>query len=209
MRETFYVFFMDSLRERLQAIFLNSTPLSRKLLVLLVLLVLLLVAVLYSLNSPQPYRIAQTAQVDSQQENSIEITSADFFVHVVGEVIHPGVYPLPSGSRVYDAIFAAGGFTKQAEQSSLNLARPITDGEQLLVLTIGEAQQVLSTDGLISLNTADQAELERLPGVGPVLAARMLDWRASNGAFKSIEDLRKVSGIGPKLFESIKSKAKL
>lgn len=200
---------MESIRDRVQTAFLNSTPLSRKLFVLLLLILLLVLAVLYSLNSPQPYRIEQTAETVTQDVSSIELSSADCFVHVVGEVVNPGVYPLPAGSRVYDAIFAAGGFTKRAEQSSLNLARQIADGEQLLVLAVGETQAFTSSDGLISLNKADQTELEQLPGVGPILAARMLDWRVSNGGFKTMDDLRKVSGIGSKLFESIKSKAKL
>jgi competence protein ComEA len=143
-------------------------------------------------------------------------------VHVVGEVNVPGIYELDSGSRLVDVIFAAGGFSKSADQSSINLAREVTDGEQVVVFKLGAAGQLLNSGaglgvggpaGLaatqISLNRATQAELEALPGVGPALASRMIDWRTANGGFKKKEDLLNVSGIGDKLFAGIKNQVTL
>jgi competence protein ComEA len=131
---------------------------------------------------------------------------------VVGEVVKPGVYDLPSDSRVFDAVFAAGGFTDRADQSSVNLARAIGDGEQIIVLAKGEAPQIAvgpNSTKPISLNRGSQSELEELPGVGPTLASRIIDWRMANGGFKKIEDLKRVTGIGNKLFMQIKEKATL
>ena len=122
-----------------------------------------------------------------------------------------------SNSRLFDAIFAAGGFTKLADQSSVNLAREVSDGEQVIVMPIGAATAQASgsapssgrVEPLVSINRASQVELESLPGVGPTLAGRMVDWRTANGGFKRKEDLLKVTGIGQKLFASMKDKLTL
>lgn len=133
------------------------------------------------------------------------VEKPELYVHVAGEVKTPGIYKLEVGSRVVDAIFAAGGFLESADQTSLNLARELTDGEQLLALAVGQLQlQGSGNPGLVSLNRSNQAELEELPGVGPALAQRLIDWRSANGGFKAKEDLLSVSGIGQKLFASIK-----
>jgi competence protein ComEA len=130
-----------------------------------------------------------------------------------------------SQARLFDAIFAAGGFTKLADQSSINLAREVSDGEQIVVFATGSGGSIITGAGisgslangggsmqskaLVSLNRASQLELESLPGVGPTLAGRMIDWRTANGGFKKKEDLLKVSGIGQKLFASMKDKLTL
>lgn len=152
---------------------------------------------------------ATTGTVSLPSASSSATTQVDqpaLFVHVVGAVKVPGIYKLEVGSRVVDAVFAAGGFLDDADQTSLNLARELSDGEQLFALKIGEQPSGSqgSSSGLISLNRATQAELEELPGVGPALAGRLIDWRTANGGFKSKEDLLGVSGIGQRLFESIK-----
>ena len=146
-------------------------------------------------------------------------------VHVVGQVARPGLVRLRPGARVADAITAAGGATKRADLAALNLARPVTDGEQVHVPRPGEtplAPQgpgppgpasggaagggVEAGDGLVNLNSADQATLETLPGVGPVLAQRILEWRSEHKRFTSVEELREVSGIGDKVFASLQPK---
>jgi competence protein ComEA len=144
------------------------------------------------------------------------VKPASIYVHVVGEVNSPGIYVLDSGARLVDVIFAAGGFSKQADQASVNLAREVTDGEQVVVFKVGAAPQLIgsaSSGGAgasqISLNRATQSELESLPGVGPALAGRMIDWRTANGGFKKKEDLLNVSGIGDKLFAGIKNQVTL
>jgi competence protein ComEA len=132
------------------------------------------------------------------------LPSSKIWVHIVGAVQNPGVYSMPPGSRVFELIAEAGGLSKLADQSSINLARNLTDGEQISVLARGAALDTPSQSTSISLNSASEATLETLPGVGPKLAARMVDWRNANFGFKMISDLRKVGGIGDKLFAQIK-----
>jgi competence protein ComEA len=139
-------------------------------------------------------------------------------VHVVGRVRHPGVRQLPMGSRVADAVAAAGGAAPQADLSALNLARVLVDGEQVRVPAVGEALAPApsgpggggsgggsagGTGAKVSLNTADIAGLDSLPGVGPVLAGRIIDWRTAHGRFTSVDELGEVSGIGEKLLAQL------
>jgi competence protein ComEA len=134
-------------------------------------------------------------------------------VHVAGEVRHPGLVALPTGSRVADAVEAAGGATRRAVTASVNLARPLVDGEQVVVLGRGDQPAVVApgggtpgapgagagpagTSGPVNLNTATLEQLDGLPGIGPVLAQRILDWRTANGRFAAVDELAEVSGIG-------------
>lgn len=125
-------------------------------------------------------------------------------VHVVGEVANPGLYELSLGARVEDAVLAAGGFLEAALQHSVNLARTLSDGEQIVVLGPKDLEGDNSSGGLISINRADLAQLDKLPGVGPALANRILELRTQLGSFSDIRQLREVSGIGEKLFANIK-----
>jgi competence protein ComEA len=138
-------------------------------------------------------------------------TAAEVFVHVSGAVREPGLYRLPDGARVVDAVAAAGGFGDDADRDTVNLARLVTDGEQLVIGTPpapGEAAPVTPTSapagGLVNLNTATAADLDTLPRVGPAIAQRILDWRDANGRFTSVEDLLAVPGIGDKMLESLR-----
>jgi competence protein ComEA len=140
--------------------------------------------------------------------------AAVLYVHVLGAVARPGLYTLPPGSRVVDAVGAAGGMAPDADQSGVNLARTLSDGEQLVVPRIGEAPPVpasggdVATGGLVggkvNLNTATTDQLETLPRVGPAMAAKIIAWRTQNGRFTSVDDLMNVSGIGQKTFDSLK-----
>lgn len=136
------------------------------------------------------------------------VAKPKIFVHIAGSVKHPGIYQLDSGARVYEAVLAAGGLGTKANQMSINLARVLTDGEQLIVAStlksVNEQFQLPTQPSLLSLNQASAKQLEDLPGVGPALAGRMVDWRTANGGFKSKEDLLNVSGIGDKLYAGIK-----
>ena len=143
--------------------------------------------------------------VSKSQNTQTTVQQPKIFVHIAGLVKKPGIYQLDSGSRVFDIVLLAGGFTSKANQASVNLARVLTDGEQIIVGKIG-AQSASGTQSsnLISLNSSSASQLEDLPGVGPALAGRIVDWREANGGYKAKEDLLNVAGIGDKLFASIK-----
>ena len=144
----------------------------------------------------------------STGDSSPAVVDSSIWVDIVGSIEAPGVYSLKPGSRVFELVALAGGFTRDADQSSVNLARNLTDGEQIRVLnrSVGQLDSPQSSlaNSLISINAASAATLETLPGVGPKLAARIVDWRSANSGFQKITDLRKVGGIGDKLFASIK-----
>lgn len=133
--------------------------------------------------------------------------STAIYVHILGEVRQPGLYELRDGDRAVDAVAAAGGFTEAADAAGLNLARFVSDGEQIIVPAIGEAPAAGGggVPGKVNLNTADAALLDTLPGVGPATAAKIIAWREQNGRFESIEDLLDVGGIGEAKFESLRA----
>ena len=145
-------------------------------------------------------------------------------VYVCGAVVNPGVYELSEGSRIDDAVTAAGGFSEDADRTYVNLAARLSDGAKLQIPTLSEtsdetlAKEINSFDaedngskpgasdggGLININTASQTELATLPGIGEGIAGKIIKYRDENGSFKSIEDIMKVSGIKDKLFSKIK-----
>jgi competence protein ComEA len=135
-------------------------------------------------------------------------------VDVAGWVRHPGVYEFLSGERVIDAVNRAGGARKGTDLTSLNLAAPLTDGMQVVIpkpgATVpggaGSSESGPASGGavLININTADGTELENLPGVGPVTAAAIIDYRTQNGPFATVDDLIGVTGIGPATLEEIR-----
>ena len=137
-------------------------------------------------------------------------------IDVTGEVVSPGVYELPAGSRVIDAIRAAGGAKAKAALSELNLARVIKDGEQIyvdLIYTAGSRARVGSKAsvprGPININRATASDLDSLDGIGPVIAKRIIAFRTANGPFTAVEDLLKVSGIGDAKFAQFKEKIRV
>lgn len=148
---------------------------------------------------------ASAPVTDPAEPAATQTVSAVLVVHVAGLVARPGVYELPAGSRVFDAIEAAGGAIEGTDLSQLNLARTLGDGEQVAVGVppapggaAGPAPGTQSTSGgaPLDLNLATETELDLLPGVGPVLAARIVAWRQTNGRFTSVDELLEVSGIG-------------
>ena len=149
-----------------------------------------------------PQVVAEGAPMAGATAAPGAMATGDVVVHVAGAVHAPGVFTLPAGSRVGDAIDAAGGVTKPRAADSVNLARPLVDGEQILVGAQADAAGG-ATPG-VSLNAADAAAFEALPGVGPVLAKRIVDWRTANGPFRSIDELGEVSGIGDALLGQLR-----
>lgn len=166
----------------------------RKLLFLAVGLVVAIALLVSGQSSSEPIKVTPR-----KASSDIEVKSG--YIHISGAVIHPGVYPISIGTRLFEVIAMAGGFTSKADRDSVNMARTVTDGEQVLVAGVGSASV---NDGLIHLNKATAADLDKLPGIGPTLSERIIDWRNANGGFKKIEDLRRVGGIGDKLFAGIK-----
>lgn len=154
----------------------------------------------------------------SEEGSSTEQTQPKaLYVHVVGAVKSPGLYALHEGDRVEAAVAAAGGFTDEANQQSVNLARELIDGEQVLVASTAQTETSASVDGSstqigsdsgttgkVNINTADAEALKTLDGVGDATAAKIIDYRTKNGPFKSIDGIKEVSGIGEKRFEAIK-----
>ncbi|MFN8086149.1 MAG: ComEA family DNA-binding protein [Microbacterium sp.] len=135
---------------------------------------------------------------------------ASVYVHVFGAVVRPGLYRLDDGARVVDVIASAGGLAPDADESAVNLARRVSDGEQLRVPVIGEALATgetapgVASDGRVNLNTADVSALDTLPRVGPAIAERIIQWREDNGPFTSVDDLLSVPGIGDKMLASLR-----
>ena len=135
-------------------------------------------------------------------------------VDVEGKVRRPGLVRLPDGARVDDAIRAAGGVLPGVSTASLNLAQKVSDGQQVLVgLDLapagGGGGGAVAAGGLLDLNQATADQLDGLPGVGPVLAQRIVDWRTEHGRFASVDQLQEVSGIGPSKYASLKTKVRV
>lgn len=166
----------------------------------------------------------ETAQEESQDhaeqqssETRSETNQSTIYVHITGEVVSPGMYQLPGGSRVSQAIDAAGGLTEAADDRSINLARELSDGEQIIV-TSKQMQSDLENQGSnsttsndqsfttqkVNINTATKEELMTLDGVGEATAEKIIVYRQEHGSFSSIEEIKEVSGIGDKKYEAIK-----
>ena len=171
---------------------------------------------------------APTGAVDPGSSAGPRASVAGVVVHVLGAVRKPGVVTLATGSRVQDAIAAAGGLAAKADPGELNLAQAVTDGQQIVVGTknkpagevrngtaggsggsgaggsgTGAGGSGTGAGQLVDLNTAGQAELEELPGVGPVMAGKILTWRTENGRFSRVEELQEIDGVGPKTYAKL------
>lgn len=177
-------------------------------------------AMFFQLRRPQPAPIVISAVAPPPKPTTAAtVTPLPIRVYVSGAVLRPGVYALPWYGRVEDAVAAAGGGAADADLSRVNLALRLRDEQQIYVPGRAEAVTPVlptappltsSTDmsrtpgQKININTASAAELEALPGVGPVLSQRIIDYRQANGPFGRLEDIKKVKGIGDKTFEDLK-----
>jgi len=153
--------------------------------------------------------LIQDTNIDQTQNDLIDIPTK-LIVNVAGRVKNPGVYQLPQGSRVVDAIEAAGMQLKGVDISDINLARLLVDGEQVLVggskLTSKKrTPKKITSDNPLDINRATITQLDTLPGIGPVTAQRIIDYRTKVGRISSIDELKKISGLGGSKFEEIKA----
>lgn len=191
---------------------------------------LVLASVLLALLAIVGHRLAQTgttvapdvvAPLEPVSTSALAASKTALVIHVVGAVRRPGLYRLRDGSRVADAVERAGGATRRADLAALNLAAPLVDGVQILVPprvagvgpggTPSDAGSDAATGPAgagsgpkLSLATATAAELDELPGVGPVTAQNILDYRSEHGPFRSVDDLDAVPGIGPARIEQLR-----
>ncbi|GGS47533.1 hypothetical protein GCM10010156_02870 [Planobispora rosea] len=161
-------------------------------------------------SGPSPETDSASSRLRPRPSEVTEVT-----VHVTGKVRHPGVLTLPGGSRVADAVQAAGGIRKGTAPGPLNLARRLVDGEQIVVGAPARGAPVTPVDpavpaeAVLDLNTATAEQLDRLPGVGEVLARRITEYRDGHGGFRSVEQLREVTGIGDRKYAEIKDKVRV
>jgi competence protein ComEA len=169
------------------------------------------IASFYFINSRPSMQpaLVQDLNPGMVQENVSE-SPVDLIINVAGKVNNPGVYQLPKGSRVIDAIKAAGNQRNGVDISDINLARILVDGEQILVgspkPSSGKiAAKKITIDNPLDLNRATITQLDTLPGIGPVTAQRIIDYRTKVGRINSVDELKKISGLGGTKFEEIKS----
>ncbi len=151
-----------------------------------------------------PARAGPLVRIDGDEPSPAR---ARLVVHVVGAVRRPGLFRLVEGSRVADAVARAGGPTAKAELSAVNLAAPLADGQQVVVPVRGAAAAAGAGPAAgtkVSLGAATVEQLDELPGIGPVTAQKIVDWRAAHGPFRSVEDLDDVPGIGPARIEQLR-----
>ncbi|MEY4232878.1 MAG: hypothetical protein RL144_1078 [Actinomycetota bacterium] len=182
---------------------LHYTPNQKRGLLAISLILLIISFFIVVRGNTQPPEVEVTSPVIMQE--------VEIFVDVAGAVNNPGVYSLSGKSRVIDAIKAAGDSSPGADLSTINLARIVSDGEQIYVDSSisssysGSVKRNVRT-GPINLNRATKSQLDTLDGIGPVIAQRIIDFRKVNGPFLTIDDIQKVSGIGTAKFAQIKSK---
>jgi competence protein ComEA len=160
--------------------------------------------------SGEPFGVGASASASA----SASAAPAELIVDVAGWVRHPGVYRFDPGARIVDAVDRAGGARDGADLMVLNLAAPLTDGQQVLVPKKGRSVTPVGTStggtvtgttgGLVNINTADEPTLETLNGVGPVTAAAIIKYREENGPFATVDQLDAVSGIGPATLEELR-----
>lgn len=197
----------ESVKDHLQ----DYTDSQRKALILISLAALAFAIFLFSTT-----RGSAIAQESPRPVVSISPVAKTILIHVAGKVKRPDVYPLLMGSRVADAIKAAGGAKKGVDLGDINLARVLVDGEQIYVGYVpklsnsnSRSSSTKKYSGVVNINRATKTEFDSLDGIGPVIASRIISYRNQNGPFMSIEDLMKVSGIGSKTLAKIKPRLTL
>lgn len=199
----------------------------RAMVLLLVIVAAAFGTVVYNLNSDSGEQLtsASKQEISSLEQDKKGAPENALVVYVSGAVYSPGLAELRQNARVKDAVDACGGFLSNADLDAVNLAKPVKDGDHIkipekkppgMVSAGGAASGAsvsgasggagASSGGLIDINTADEKALDSLPGVGPAMAKRIIEYRQTNGAFQTIEDLKKIKGIGEAKFAKMKDR---
>lgn len=182
----------------------------------------LLVVLGIGMNFKDQFLIKEKVKVETKNisptvKNDVQVNS-EVVIDISGEVVKAGVYKLKNGSRIEDALIMAGGLSVKADRDwvdqNLNRAEKIFDGQKIFIPKVGEKTEVKTVLGtsvskVIRLNSATVEELDKLDGIGPAIAQRIIDYRVENGGFKSVEEIKLVPGIGDKMFEKIKNDIQL
>lgn len=194
----------------------------KKMIILGIIVVIIIIYCVYNYIKENKYEeVIQEDVYISVKENKIQEEKNIIILHITGAVKNPGIVQIEEGARLIDAIEAAGGTTENADTSKINLAYILSDGQKIYIPSfldekienyiednIGENIIIENTNSninLVNINTATQTELETLTGIGPSLALKIINYRKENGKFKTIEDIKNVSGIGDAKFEAIKN----
>ena len=194
----------------------------KKLLIIFISILIIICVSIYFFTKDEDTNILLSNElytVDNTDNTNEDLET--IMVHIDGEVVTPGIISLKAGSRIADAIQACGGTTDISDISKINLAYELKDGQKVYIPSIYDVEDVeyiqndagnnviipdtSSNSALVNINSATQAELETLPGIGPSTAAKIIDYRNKNGDFKNIEDIMNVSGIGESKFNNIKN----
>ena len=208
----------------------NLNKLQKKTIIIAVILVITIIGYyVYGRENTKEDIIEDEEILVKKDENLEEVTEEKIIVHITGAVHNEGIVTLKENSRISDAIDAAGGLTEDADMSKINLAYVLEDGVKIKIPSVNDKNEVREdnnvTNGaeivdsvledtsnsanskskMININKASQTELETLPGIGPSIALKIINFRNENGKFSSIEDLKKVSGIGENKYENIKN----
>lgn len=193
----------------------------KKIPIILIILCIVICIVIYFFTNDKSddFNLSSDLYITNSIEE-IQPEDKEIIIHIDGEIINPGIVSLPIGSRISDAITASGGATEQADLSKINLAYALCDGQKIYVPSILDEDEITyiqndagsnvlipdisSNSTLVNINTATQAELEALPGIGASTAYKIINYRKENGKFKQIEDIMNVNGIGESKFNNIK-----
>jgi competence protein ComEA len=184
----------------------------KKTYIIIIVILIFLGGIYYLVNNNQKveYDNIYLTESNIETENIIQETSK-IKIHITGEVLNPGMYEVEEGARIDDAIKTAGGATENADFNKVNLAYELSDGEKIYIPSIFDEEDEYTvssneekTSSKININKATSEELQTITGIGPSLASKIIEYRENNGKFSSIEELKNVSGIGDKKYESIK-----
>lgn len=195
----------------------------KKVIILGIIILLVIIYGIYNYVQQKKYEVVTLENIFiEKQENNLQEEKSIIMLHITGEIKNPGVIKIEEGSRLIDAIEAAGGTTENADISKVNLAYIVSDGQKIyipsfsdekvdnyIIDNIGEdiiiEDMILKKSNLVNINTATQTELETLTGIGPSTALKIINYRTEAGKFKTIDEIKNVPGIGEAKFEAIKN----